>query len=82
MVDREGDQPASATPGPVRCEMQQGDGVAPAGQGDRDGRPDMGRQPRVKTGRSGARRVGRQVQLARVRSWPARVRRAAGAPSA
>ncbi len=82
VIDGKRQQAPPAPLRPVRRQMQQGDGVAAPGQGDRDGRLDMGQQPPVETGCCGGRRVGRQVQLARVRSWPARVRRAAGAPSA
>ncbi len=82
MVDGDGDEAAPPAFRPRRRQMQQGHGVAAAGQGHGDRGVDMGQQARLETGRSGDRRVGRQVQLARVLSWPARVRRAAGAPSA
>jgi len=82
MVDSEGDQAATAGFCPRRRKMQHGDRVAAAGQGHGDRGLDVGQQARVEAGRGGDRRISGQVQLARVRNWPARVRRAAEAPSA
>ena len=50
MIDRDRDQPSITRPSPVGGEVQQGQGVAPAGQGDRDRRVGRTVQSRVQPG--------------------------------
>ena len=92
VVDGNGQQPTSAPRGPQCRQIQEGHGVAAAGQGQDDGTLNMKfktriqplEDPRRQTG-DRSRRVGpdrRQLHPARVFTCVARVRRAAVAPSA
>ena len=90
MVDGEGQQAAARVTPPARGEMQQGEGVAAAGQGEGQRPVDAALQTRLQplAGAGDPRRVVRAQpplragQAKRVRNSPARVRRAALPPSA
>jgi len=98
VVDGQGQQAAAVGPRPLGGKMQQGDGIAAAGQGDGDRMIDTGLKPAVEdrprlpqpvrrdSGQPGLRAGGRAAagaaQAKRVRISVARVRRAAEAPSA
>ena len=85
MVDGQGQQAAAVVAGPAGGEVEQGDGIAAAGQGDGQWAGAVGVEPDgqpfadpVQPGRGGrAQPALRAGQAKRVRSSPARVRRAA-----
>ncbi len=82
VVDRQGQQPPPPRLRPCGGEVQQAHGVAPARQGQGDRFRSSVVQARVQPGEDPAGQVVHQLQLARVRSWVARVFCAAVAASA
>ncbi|MNS55905.1 hypothetical protein D3C72_887510 [compost metagenome] len=86
VIHRQGQQPPPPRPGPVRRQVQQGDRIAAARQGQHNGLSPFRGQPPIQPGEDptgqAAGVVWRQLQLARVRSCVARVFCAAVAVSA
>ncbi len=82
VIDRQGQQPPPPRARPFGGEVQQGHGVAPARQGQGDRLRSNVVQTRVQPGEDPAGEIAHQLQLARVRSWVARVFCAAVAASA
>ncbi len=90
VVDGEGQQTAAVVAGPAGGDLQQGDGVAAAGEGEGQRPVRPGFEPRAQPFADAVRPCGagraqpalRAGQAKRVRSSPARVRRAALPPAA
>lgn len=82
MIDRQGQQASPAGAGPSGGKQQQGDRIAAAAERYGQRMVDVVFEPRIQAGSGAGLEVAGQLQAARVRTWPARVRTATLAPSA